>query len=81
MHVNVEGEQCDQFWILSKDLGYKLLKHFEALLSKNFAVAAFWVALATAIKKKLPPATISAFHELARTDMHIHVFMCSCSWT
>ena len=47
----------------------------------DLAVAAFWVALATAIEKKLPPAATSAFHQLARTDMHIHVFMCSCSWT
>ena len=45
----------------------------------DLAVAAFWVALATAIEKKLPPATTSAFHQLARTDLLVHVFMCSCS--
>ena len=47
----------------------------------DLAVAAFWVALATANEKKLPPATTSAFHQLARTAVHVHVFTCSCSWT
>ena len=40
--VTLPNDQCDQIGHFSKDLGYKLLKHFEALLSKNFAVAAFW---------------------------------------